>query len=405
MYRVYAAIGLLMLTATAAAQQKALTETMAIQLGLARDPVQQRVEARIAQAQSDVIAANTRPNPELSYERETLNNSEDHVEQKLVVSQQFDFSGRRALHRQAAARHLDATRFESEAWRADLEKDIRERYYTALLQQARREVYATTQQRLEVLGSALQKRRREGDVSLYDYQRVNTERAAIEAEVGNSRVDFDTAWQSLWAKLGDESQGFQSLEGELLPGQPASMEQLEAVLGERPALRHLKQQSEAFALQHRAESRTFPDVTLGLGLKREETSSQTDNGLVLNASIPLPVFDSRRDKQARFQAQALVARSEYQLAYDAARSELKSLRRQVSQYRQSAATFRLDAVKSAYELIEIAEAYYRAGEVGILELLDAYRGALGAELTALELEHKARGARIKLDYLTGGPVQ
>ena len=269
MYRVYAAIGLLMLTATAAAQQKALTETMAIQLGLARDPVQQRVEARIAQAQSDVIAANTRPNPELSYERETLNNSEDHVEQKLVVSQQFDFSGRRALHRQAAARHLDATRFESEAWRADLEKDIRERYYTTLLQQARREVYATTQQRLEVLGSALQKRRREGDVSLYDYQRVNTERAAIEAEVGNSRVDFDTAWQSLWAKLGDESQGFQSLEGELLPGQPASMEQLEAVLGERPALRHLKQQSEASALDALAHSRRYHVVTLCQPAKRE----------------------------------------------------------------------------------------------------------------------------------------
>ena len=66
MYRVYTAIGLLILTATAAAQQKTLTENMALQLGLARDPVQQRVEGKIARAQSDVIASQIRPNPELS---------------------------------------------------------------------------------------------------------------------------------------------------------------------------------------------------------------------------------------------------------------------------------------------------------------------------------------------------
>ena len=104
MYRAYGAIGLLMLTTTVAAQQNTLTEAMAVQLGLSRDPVQQRAEGNIAQAQSDVIAAGTRPNPEFSYERETLDNDEDHVEQKFVVSQRFDFSGRRGLHMQAAGR-------------------------------------------------------------------------------------------------------------------------------------------------------------------------------------------------------------------------------------------------------------------------------------------------------------
>ncbi len=405
MYRIYGAIVLLILTATAAAQQKNLTESMAIQLGQARDPVQQRVEGKIARAQSDVIAARTRPNPELSYERETLNDTEDHVEQKLVVSQRFDFTRRRALHKEAANRHLDAARLESTAWREDLTKDIRERYYDALLQQARRDVYAATQRRLEVLGKALQKRRREGDVSLYDYQRVNTERAAIEAEAGNSKVDFDTAWQNLWVLLGKDSQGYQSLEGELLPGQPAPLELLASSLDDKPALRYLQEQGEAFDLQQRAERQIFPDVTLGLGLKREETNSETDNGLVLNASIPLPVFDKRKDKQARFEAQALIARSEYRLAYDTAHAELRGLWQQVTQYRQSAAGFRQDAVMSAHELIKIAEAYYRASEVGILELLDAYRGTLNAELAALDLEHKARSARIKLDHLTGGPVQ
>lgn len=405
MYRVYAAIGLLMATTTVVAQQRSLTENMAIQLGLSRDPVQLRMEGNITQAQSDVITAGTWPNPEFHYERETLGDDVDIVEQKFLVSQQFDFSGRRALHRQAADQHLDAARHNSDAWRAELTKNIRERYYNALLQQGRRHVYEDTQKRIRLLSKALQKRRDEGDVSVYDYQRVYTERAAIEAEVSNAEVDFHTAWQTLWALLGPTAQDFRSLKGELAPGTIAPLEQLTAVLENQPAFRQLKAQSEAYALQQRAESRTFPDVTLGLGLKREEINSLSDNGLIINASIPIPVFDTRRGKQTRYQAQAMIARSKYQLAYDTARAELKGLWQQGAQYQRSAAKFRREAVRGARELVEIAESYYRAGEIGILELLDAYRGALNANLTVLDLEFKARSARIKLDHLTGGPIQ
>ncbi len=405
MHRTFGAIGLLVLATLVAAQQNTLTEQTTIQLGLSRGPVQQRTEGNITQAQSDVVAAGKVPNPEFYYERETVGNDEDLVEQKFVFSQQFDFSGRRALRRQAADRHLDATRYEADAWRAELRTKIRERYYSALLQQARRQVYEATQKRISLLSNALQTRRHEGDVSVYDYQRVITERAAIEAEVSNAEADFHSAWQTLWALLGRDHQDFQLLEGELFPGPAAPLEQLIASLENQPALRQLKEQSEAFALQQRAESRRFPAVTLGLGLKRAEINDQTDNGLVINATVPIPVFDTRKDKQTRFQAQAMIALSEYRLAYDTAFAELKGLWQQSMQYQRSAAKFRQDAVKNAHKLIEVAEAYYRAGEVGILELLDAYSSALNAELTALDLEFKARSVRIKLDHITGGHVQ
>ena len=90
MYRTFGAISLLMLATTVAAQQNTLTEETTIQLGLSRGPVQQRTEGNITQAQSEVIAAGKRPNPEFHYERETLDNDEDQVEQTFVFSQQFD---------------------------------------------------------------------------------------------------------------------------------------------------------------------------------------------------------------------------------------------------------------------------------------------------------------------------
>jgi cobalt-zinc-cadmium efflux system outer membrane protein len=71
---------------------------------------------------------------------------------------------------------------------------------------------------------------------------------------------------------------------------------------------------------------------------------------------------------------------------------------QASELRDGAAALR---AAPAGDLSRTAETAYRAGEGGILELLDAYRTELDAELAALELELRARLARIELDELSG----
>lgn len=404
MYRKYMAIGLLLFTSSGIAKQNILTEEMALQIGLKRDLVQQRMLASINAAESGIITARTWANPEISYEREALDGI-DAVEQKIIVTQDFDFSGRRGRHKQAADLHMDAARYESESWRAQMEKSIREKYYDALYQQKKHDAHKQTRQRISVLNNALQNRRDEADVSIYDYQRVVTESAAIEAEVNNAGADFNMAWIRLWTLLGSGSDDYAALAGELLPPSPPSLEQASLSIDDQPALRHLKAQSEAFAMQQSAESRTFPDVTLGLGWKRSEIGDSSDDGLIINASIPIPIFDQRKGNQFKYQAQAMTANSEFQLSYDAAMAELKGLWQQTLRYRDSADSYRKESVQAVSDLIEIAEAYYRAGEIGIIELLDAYRSALNAELTALDFEYKARNARIKLDYLTGGAAQ
>ncbi len=50
----------------------------------------------------------------------------------------------------------------------------------------------------------------------------------------------------------------------------------------------------------------------------------------------------------------------------------------------------------------IATAAYEEGEYGILELLDAHRVTLGAELRLLDLSAAARRAAIELDRAIGG---
>lgn len=404
MGRAIAAICLIALAATATAEQAVLTEKKAIQIGLARDVVQLRTEANLIQAQSEVLAAKLRPNPNLIYDHETLNDV-DLVEQKLLITQEFDFSGRRGLNIEAAGYHLEAAQLESEAWRSEFVLSIRELYFTALYQQARKNAYVETQQRIQLLNRTMEKRRKQGDVSIYDFQRVRTERAAIEAEASNAQVEFETALRSLHALIGHKTDTYQVLEAELAPGESLPLDGLVTSLDEQPGLKYLRQQQEAFSLQQKAESRTFPDVTLGVGLRHEKIGDASDNGLMLTAAVPLQIFDRRQDKQAQTKAKTLLAQSEYQVAYEKAQARLAGLWQKDKQYQESARKFRGEAVSGTKDLIKIAETYYRANEVGILELLDAYRGALDAELVALELEFNARNARIKLDQLTGGPVQ
>lgn len=405
MYRATGVIGLLLCAATAAAQQGSLTEEAAIRIGLSRSAVELRTEGELRQAQGELLGARIRPNPEFSYERESLNNAENQVEHTLQLSQRFDVSGRRALQIEAADRRLEAAQYGTRAWRVELIRQIRERYYTALFQQKRRAAYERTREQIRLLSNTLDRRRREGDVVLYDFQRVKSERAALTAEVSDTDVALQSAWQQLRALLGADVQGYNTLAGELPPQQAMPEARLASALEAHPKLQRLQLEADAYALQRRAESRTLPDVTVGLGLKREDTDRGADNGLVLSASMPLPVFDRRQAGQARSHAREMLARSEYALARDAALADLKRLWTRVTHYRRNAREFRGDAVQAAAELIEVAQAYYRAGEIGILELLDAYRGALEAELTALELEYKARLAHIELDYLTGGAEQ
>ena len=63
---------------------------------------------------------------------------------------------------------------------------------------------------------------------------------------------------------------------------------------------------------------------------------------------------------------------------------------------------RADVVDASDGLIRTSEAGFAGGELGILELLDAYRGAIEDDMTAIDLDLAARRARIELDVVTGG---
>jgi len=386
-----------------------LTEPEAVRLGLSRPDVTDLFEGEIAVAQSDVMSAQRWPNPEFSYTHEPSSSLPGDPDQEyLWLSQRFDVSGRRGLRTAAAEHRVRAVTHDTELRRIELEAEIRQRFYEVLQRQMRVEAVKQWAGRMENITDIVRRQEAAGEVSAYDLRRLVRERSSAEARLDSEQANLAQAWERLQALLGrrDPHVPEQRVEGDLLPPTPlAPLESQLAALAVRPDLRGLEQQMAASELEQRAAARWWiPEITLGAGLKQMAQGPFDDTVPLVSAAIALPFLDRQQAERSRAAAQAQLARSQRSLTLARATGEVRGLWQQANGLSNAARRFRKKTVQLSPELMGIAEAAYQGGQTGILELLDAYRSALDAELQALELELSARQAHIELDRLIGRTV-
>lgn len=384
----------------AAWAQTPLTEAEAVRLGLARTDLADLERGALQAAEADVTAAGQLPNPTLAYSHERLNGSPDTTEQAWMLSQSFDLSGRRGLHREAAGRRVAAVTAGNTNRRLAFAAEIRRSFHDALMRQETIRATETWAQRFARVEGMVARLAREGEASGYDRRRLERERRTAEARLEVEHAGQARALARLAALTGLAATP--SFVGELLPPPLPPLDAALSRLDQHPDLLALSHRAGAADLEGRAAQRgAIPELTLGIGPKRVDDGLGHENGLALSVEMPLPVFDRQQAGRQRAAAEALQARAEYRLMRSRAEGELRGLHQQAGRLRAIAADYRARAVAASDDLLRIAEAAYQGGESSLLELLDAYRGALEAETTALELEQRAREARIEYDLMTG----
>ena len=374
-----------------------LTEGEAVRVGLARPEFDELTRSRMAEADADVVAAGTWANPSLELSRDKTGTSRESV---WRLAQPIDVSGRRGLRQDAARLRVNATAAETLAWRQERAAELRRSFHEVLRQQLALSAIDAWMARFVVIGSVVDKLARAGEASGYDRRRLAREQQAAAAKAAEARADLDRSRARLAALIGRPAID-EGVTGSLLPTLPAGLSDLQARIGQRPDLTALAARADAANADNAAAQRNFPELTVGVGGKRTDDGIVREIGTLLSVSIPLPIFDRQQGADRRTAAQAMAARAEHSLARQKAEGELIGLHRQLTQLIAAAERYRREAVVPSSELVRIAETAYRAGESTVLELLDAYKGALEAETTALDLEWKARDARIELDQLTG----
>lgn len=382
----------------AAWAQTPLIEAEAVRLGLARSDLSDLDQAEVRVAQADVLAAGQLPNPTLSYSRDRVGGSPATVEQSWMLSQAFDLSGKRKLHREAAERRVEVVGAGNAVRRNEFAAAIRRAFHEVLLRQESIRASEAWVQRFTKVEGLVGKHARAGEASGYDQRRLARERQSALARLAAERAELGRAQANLVALIGTS----QEPAGELLPPALPAMETLLGRLEQRPDLRALSLAAQAADLEGRAAKQgRIPDLTAGIGPKWVDDGISRDSGFAFTLSMPLPVFDRQQAGRQRAAAEAARARAEYRLARTRAEADLRGLHRQAEALRSAAAEYRAQAAAATPELLRIAEAAWQGGESSLLELLDAYRGALESETTALELAKRARDARIEIDLLSG----
>lgn len=396
-------IVLLLATLLGAARADApLTEAAALSLGLARPELADRARGALNEAEANAEEAGLWANPTLEFGRERMNTKPDSTEQIWQISQPLDLGGRRSLRREAGERKTDAVRADNQRRQHEQVAEIRRSFHATLHRQAVVDVTVAWVERFARIDARFVRLEKAGEASGYDRRRLARERLTAEARLTAERGELARGRERLAALIGRADARDATLAGNLLPPPPPALTSALVLLDTRPDLAALNHQAEAAELEQRAAGRGWlPDLTVGVGGKRTDNGITHDNGNLLTLSMPLPVFDRQQTADRRAAAQALNARADRSLARSRAEGELRGVHRQLDHLIAAATNYRRQAAAGANDLLRIAEAAYQGGESTLLELLDAYRGALETETTALDLEWKAREARIDYDLLTG----
>ena len=381
---------------------QSLTEAQAVARMRAEYPRVTALRLGVRELEADARERTLPANPAVAYTREEAGAV---VDDFLLVSQELPLWGRRGLLGEAAGHEASARSADVDARLLAVEAGLRHVFADLLLAQDRVRSLEAGVGRLDALIAVLRTREEQGEGSRFDRLRAEREVAEVDADLALAHIDRRRAQARLAAFFaeGTDPDGLTAA-GRLddYAATPVPAPAGDELPERRPEYLALGLEAERWGAEGRAARRLrLPSAQVTGGMKRSGVLGSMDTGFVFGASLSVPVFNRGQAQAAR--AAAAGARVEAERRSLAARiaAEVHAASAAAAGARELADRYRADSVSRADELVAIATAAYEEGEFGILELLDAHRVSLSANLRSLELSAAARRAAIELDRATG----
>jgi cobalt-zinc-cadmium efflux system outer membrane protein len=359
--------------------------------------------ARVA-AQSGIQAAQALPNPRLDWSqgRNTarLPGVTPGPLQSWSVSQLIENpAARRARIDMATATEQESTQL-LRLTRHALVSEARLRIYQGLLHQAQAEATADDVQLLEQVRERVRLRVASGEAARYEIIKADAEiitarerlqTARLMVEQNKIQLNQMAAGQlpAQWHLLGDLKDAPDLLD----------LDQLhQLVMTHNPELSLLQAEvSRAQALLRSAQSSRWPGVEVRYAQSQDAEFRQGQWGI----GMQIPLLDQRSGPIA--QASAELARAQVRL--DGRKAELKQevllTWKSLEMARLRIEALSQGSVREAEAALRVAQAAYRFGERGILDVLDAQRVLRSVRADLIQARYQLQEARIKLDQLIG----
>lgn len=398
------------------AAHAALDELTTIERGIAQPHIQALFDAQLDYAKGEQQAAGRWENPEVEYSQEHLDLLSGRSEETTWwLRQKLNIAGTKGMERDAAAAALQAAEAQVALRRRQLQAQIREQFYAALAAQIQADSLANHHDRLQRIATFIEQRVAQGDASRYDSLRIAQELARAQSAYAQSRAEQQAEHHKLFSLVGGEPA---TLSGELLP--PAahinevSFQQSlgqglheqhslkQHLLEHHPQLQMLAALERSASLSARAARReAWPEVSIGVGRKTLDEPGFSAEGDAVALSVEIPLFDRSRGKVRRADALAHEYAADYTSTRNRLNAQLQTLLTTLAAQHGSAEALRQVSTAGENSLSTIAEASYQAGELSIMELVDAYRTELDTWQRYIDSARAARITFIQIQQLEG----
>lgn len=321
----------------------------------------------------------------------------------LGIAQTFEIAGQQGDRRAAAEQSLAATRQVITETRRQVRAEVESRFVRVLSLQSRIQTEEATLKLIEDAAQAVGKRVAAGEDSRLDgnLARVDAERARN--QVALLREQLVQARAELAALLQLPPNELPQVQGALDPAAvPYSLEDLLNSAAGRPVLQALNQREQAatsrLALERAAR---YPDVTVGLGTGREGPNDAREKIVGLSVSLPLPVFRQNAGGIGRATTELTQAQIEREATGRDVRGQVIALWERFNNLKARVQRLKDSVLPSLEENQRLSATSFRAGEIGLLQLLLVNRQVLDGQRDLLDARTELRLTKVALEAAAG----
>ncbi len=378
----------------------ALSLQQALQLALDGNPALLAAQREVEASEGQLLQGGLRPNPELVLQTEDASRMSRSSAVQLDLP--IETGGKRGARVEAAERGRELARVELAARLLRVRTSVTAAYFAVL---AAQELRAVAQDGVYLARRATDiaaKRVTAGKVSPVEETKARVAEAGARVALNQADSELRNARRRLSSLWGNASPRFSVAEGSIdqLPASPAA----EAV--ERRILRSPQLQRAERELERRQslvgveQSRTVPDFSVSLGMKRRDDSTQS-TGLLVGVTVPLQVFNRNQGNLLEALRREDKAREELQLVKITLAADVSQALERVEARRQEAELLRSDVLPGAASAYEAATIGFENGKFGFLDVLDAQRTLFAARAQYLGAVSAFHAALADLDGLLG----
>ena len=340
-------------------------------------------------AQGDARQSRSYFNPAFTAVREDLSgDGDDYWETTIGLQQRLEWPGRTAARSRAAEHRITGAMAAFEADSARLAFQVRRTYAEAWGSEEQEAAVGRSAVAIRMATQAAESRFAEGDISGYELRRLRVELARVGQALATASLQVKVSRRSLATLILPETDVDEIGPDDTLGGRPptVSREAAFAALASRPDILAAERALAATEADVSVAAQAWvPSPVVSIGFKDQADGL---SGATFGFAVPIPLFDRGGGARAAAGARREAASADLTLRRREAENDLRTAfdRHKLWRSRLTAMGDRFTADADA--LLEIAREAYDAGELELIELLDAVRAFQGARSAAIELRER-----------------